>query len=164
MYKYENEKVIFIVDDSIVIIKLIESYLQNFDDIKICTFSNGEDCIANLSLKPSIVFLDYYFDTEEGNVLNGYDCLTKIKEFDKDIQVIMMSSRTTDDIVCKTTLSGSDGFFVKDNLILEKVNEKVNDSLSIFSLVKKYKRSKIIKRNLYLIILLLISIILKLSI
>ena len=164
MFKYKDNKVLFIVDDNPIIAKLIESYLSEFDDVKIYTFESGEECLKNLHLNPSLIFLDYYLDSYEESNMKGCEVLVKVKEYDKDTQVIIMSGKSSNEIISKTTLCGSDGFFIKDNLILDKVKEKVNDSLSIFTLVKKYKRSKIIKKNLYLIILLLLSIILKLSI
>ena len=152
---------IFIVDNDNINLKLFDCYLKDFNDIEIYKFNKCNDFLENLELRPSIVLLNNEF---KGIDISGCDLLKIIKEFDKDIQVILMSDKIDEKAVCETTLAGSNGFLIKDKLILEKVREKVSDSLSIFSLVKKYKKSKMIRRNMCYFILFLLSIIISYSI
>lgn len=152
---------IFIVDNDNINLKLFDCYLKDFDDIEIYKFNKCHDFLDNLELRPSIVLLNNEF---KGSDASGCDLLKIIKEFDKDIQVILMSDKVDEKAICETTLAGSNGFLIKDKLILDKVREKVSDSLSIFTLVKKYKRSKMIRRNMCYFILFLLSIIISYSI
>jgi DNA-binding NtrC family response regulator len=89
----ENEKKIklFLVDDDVVYLKALEIQFLENADFDVETFATGELCIANLSKKPDIIILDYLLDGIEKNAMNGLETLTKIKEFDANIPVIMLS-------------------------------------------------------------------------
>jgi DNA-binding NtrC family response regulator len=89
----ENEKKIklFLVDDDVVYLKALEIQFLENADFDVETFATGELCIANLSKKPDIIILDYHLDGMEKNAMNGLETLTKIKEFDANIPVIMLS-------------------------------------------------------------------------
>ncbi len=79
---------IYIVDDEIMYLGVFEQYLLNGGFKDITTFDNGDDCINNLQNKPDVIFLDYNMDN-----LTGYDVLKKIKRYDPNIHVIMISGQ-----------------------------------------------------------------------
>ena len=84
---------LFLVDDDAVFLKSLEiEFLQNAD-FSIETFATGEDCIIALSHKPDVVILDYMLDGVVKNVMNGIDTLDKIKAYDPEIPVVMLSSQ-----------------------------------------------------------------------
>ena len=87
----ENKIKIFLVDDDVVYLKALEIQFLENADFNVETFATGELCIANLSKKPDIIILDYLLDGIEKNAMNGLETLTKIKEFDANIPVIMLS-------------------------------------------------------------------------
>lgn len=89
-----NEKIkIFLVDDDALFLKSLEiEFLQNGDFI-VETFATGELCIENLSNNPDIIILDYHLDGIDKNAMNGLETLDKIKEFNVDIPVIILSSQ-----------------------------------------------------------------------
>lgn len=87
----ENKIKIFLVDDDVVYLKALEIQFLENADFDVETFATGELCIANLSKKPDIIILDYLLDGIEKNAMNGLETLTKIKEFDANIPVIMLS-------------------------------------------------------------------------
>lgn len=88
----ENKIKIFLVDDDVVYLKALEIQFLENADFDVETFATGELCIANLSKKPDIIILDYLLDGRiEKNAMNGLETLTKIKEFDANIPVIMLS-------------------------------------------------------------------------
>lgn len=79
---------IFLVDDDFYYLHILEQHLINLGCSNIQLFDNGPDCLDNLSEKPDIIFLDYQMDT-----LTGYEVLKKIKRFDPNIYVVMISAQ-----------------------------------------------------------------------
>lgn len=95
----KNEKIkLFLVDDDAVFLKSLEiEFLQHADFI-IETYSTGELCIANLSHYPDVIILDYFLDGIVKNAMNGIETLDKIKTFNPDIPVVMLSSQDKIDV------------------------------------------------------------------
>ena len=95
----KNEKVkLFLVDDDALFLKSMEiEFLQHADFI-IETFPTGELCVANLSHDPDVIILDYHLDGIDKSAMNGIDTLDKIKAFNPDISVVMLSSQDKIDV------------------------------------------------------------------
>lgn len=89
----ENKIKLFLVDDDAVFLKLLEIQFLENADFEIETFATGELCIENLHKRPDIVILDFHLDGIVSNAINGLQTLNKIKEFDSNIPVIMLSSQ-----------------------------------------------------------------------
>jgi two-component system, OmpR family, response regulator len=88
-----NKIKLFLVDDDVVFLKLLEiEFLQNADFV-IETFPTGELCVKNLMHNPDVIILDYHLDGIEKNAMNGIQTLDKIKAINSDIPVIMLSSQ-----------------------------------------------------------------------
>lgn len=89
---------LFLVDDDAVFLKSLEiEFLQHADFI-IETYATGELCIKNLSHNPDVIILDYHLDGIDKNAMNGIQTLDKIKLFNQDIPVIMLSSQDKIDV------------------------------------------------------------------
>jgi two-component system OmpR family response regulator len=91
--KNENKIKIFLVDDDALFLKSLEIEFLEQADFSIETFTTGELCIANLSHKPEVIILDYHLDGIEKNAMNGIDTLDKIKAYNENIAVVMLSSQ-----------------------------------------------------------------------
>jgi len=89
----EKKVLLFLVDDDAVFLKSLEIDFMERADIAIETFATGELCVQNLSHKPDVIILDYYLDGIEKTAMNGIETLDKIKAFDKEIPVVMLSSQ-----------------------------------------------------------------------
>jgi two-component system, OmpR family, response regulator len=88
-----NKIKLFLVDDDVVFLKLLEiEFLQNADFV-IETFPTGELCVKNLMHNPDIIILDYHLDGIDKNAMNGIQTLDKIKAINSDVPVIMLSSQ-----------------------------------------------------------------------
>jgi DNA-binding NarL/FixJ family response regulator len=96
--KNENKIKIFLVDDDVLFLKSLEIEFIHHTDFIVETFPTGELCIANLSKKPDVIILDYHLDGIDKNAMNGIETLDKIKEFDPDIPVVMLSSQDKIDV------------------------------------------------------------------
>ncbi|WP_338644852.1 response regulator [Flavobacterium sp. KS-LB2] len=91
--KNDTKIKIFLVDDDALFLKSLEiEFLENADFI-VETFSTGELCIANINNNPDVVILDYQLDGIVENAMNGIETLDKIKAFNPEIPVIMLSSQ-----------------------------------------------------------------------
>ncbi len=91
--KNDTKVKIFLVDDDALFLKSLEiEFLENADFL-IETYPTGELCIANLSNNPDVVILDYQLDGIVANAMNGLETLDKVKEFNSETPVIMLSSQ-----------------------------------------------------------------------
>ena len=89
-----NEKIkLFLVDDDAVFLKSLEIDFLERADFIIETFATGELCMANLSHVPDVIILDYYLDGIDTTAMNGIETLDKIKAFNQDIPVVILSSQ-----------------------------------------------------------------------
>ena len=95
----KNEKIkLFLVDDDALFLKSLEIEFLEHADFAIETFATGELCMENLSHTPDVIILDYHLDGIEKNAMNGVETLDKIKAFNPDIPVIMLSSQDKIDV------------------------------------------------------------------
>jgi two-component system OmpR family response regulator len=94
----KNKIKIFLVDDDALFLKSLEiEFLQHADFI-IETFITGELCVENLSHNPNVIILDYHLDGIDKNAMNGIETLDKIKAYNSDIAVVMLSSQDKIDV------------------------------------------------------------------
>lgn len=96
----ENGKKIklFLVDDDAVFLKALEIEFLHHTDFTVETFASGELCVDSLSYKPDVIILDYHLDGIDKNAMNGIETLDKIKAFNPDIPVVMLSSQDKIDV------------------------------------------------------------------
>jgi two-component system OmpR family response regulator len=96
--KNGNKIKLFLVDDDAVFLKLLEIEFHENADFDIDTFATGELCIENLFRNPDIIILDYRLDGISKNAINGIETLDKIKAFNPEIPVVMLSSQDKIDV------------------------------------------------------------------
>lgn len=89
----KNKIKLFLVDDDVLFLKSLEIEFLQHADFDIETFATGELCLANLSHLPDIIILDYYLDSIDKTAMNGIETLDKIKAFNPDIPVVMLSAQ-----------------------------------------------------------------------
>lgn len=96
--KDNNRIKLFLVDDDAVFLKLSEIEFLEHADFIIETFPTGELCVKNLSHEPDIIILDYHLGGIYENDLSGLQTLDRIRRYDSDIQVIILSAQYKIDI------------------------------------------------------------------
>lgn len=113
-------KTILVVDDSIVIRKMVEIALED-ENYKIETAVSGKDGLAILDEKnPSLMILDLMLPD-----INGIDLLKTVKA-SKGIPVIMLSGKDSPQMVEKARSEGADAFLpkpFKDDELVSKIRE-----------------------------------------
>lgn len=96
--KNDNKIRLFLVDDDALFLKSLEIDFLDHADFVIETYETGEVCLENLSHNPDIIILDYYLDNFDKFAMNGIETLDKIKAFNPDIPVVMLSSQDKIDV------------------------------------------------------------------
>lgn len=94
----KNRIKIFLVDDDALFLKSLEIEFLQHADFDIKTYATGELCVENLSLNPDVIILDYHLDGIDKNAMNGIETLDKIKAYNGDIPVVMLSSQDKIDV------------------------------------------------------------------
>jgi two-component system, OmpR family, response regulator len=89
-----NNKVkLFVVDDDAMYLKLVEIEFLQYPDFTLETYPTGEICLKNLSHNPDLIILDYHLNGVDKHAMNGIRTLDKIKAFNPDIPVVILSSQ-----------------------------------------------------------------------
>ena len=94
----ENKIQLFLVDDDALFLKSLEIDFMEHADFFIETYATGELCMENLSHNPDVIILDYRLDGIDKFAMNGIETLDKIKAFNPDIPVVMLSSQDKIDV------------------------------------------------------------------
>lgn len=120
---------IFLVDDDAVFLKLLEIEFKEHTDFQIRTFPTGEECIKHLMLMPTLIILDYHLDGIEKNAMNGIQTLDKIKLFNINIPVVMLSSQDKIEVAVNCMHHNAFDYVVKSEtafMRLQKIIENIN--------------------------------------
>ena len=81
-------KLIFIVDDEQSISKLISYWVKDKWKYDVEVFDDGENMLRRLQARPDLILLDIMLPG-----LDGVETLKRIKQFDENIPVIMLSAQ-----------------------------------------------------------------------
>ncbi|MBO6515832.1 MAG: response regulator [Bacteroidia bacterium] len=102
------DKKIFVVDDDLLTVKSYSRLLEKLGYTDIHTFLDGTSCLKELHTQPFIIFLDYQMED-----LDGGQVLNKIKRFNPDVYVVMMSSQKDVTKAVETLKQGAFDYIVK---------------------------------------------------
>lgn len=123
-----SEKIkLFLVDDDALFLKSLEIEFNEHGDFELETFSTGENCIKNLSHNPDVVILDYHLDGIDKNAMNGIETLDKIKVFDLDIAVIMLSSQDKIEVAIDCMRHKAFDYVVKSETAFVRLQKIITD-------------------------------------
>ena len=129
----ENKITLFLVDDDALFLKLLEIEFLKHADFKIETFATGELCLEQLTKNPDVVILDYHLDGIDKDAMNGIETLNKIKAFNSDIPVIMLSSQDKIEVAVDCMHHRAFDYVVKSETAFLRLQRAIN---SIFSYKK----------------------------
>jgi len=114
-----KDQPIFVVDDDVFIAELYKQYLTNLGYKQSQIFNSGQDCLDNIIKNPKIIFIDYQMDS-----MNGFELLKKIKRFNPNIYVVMISGQADMDVAVESLKYGAFDYIAKSGDTLRKI-EKV---------------------------------------
>jgi DNA-binding NtrC family response regulator len=133
----EQRVKLFLVDDDPMYLKMLEIELQQNREFELEKFATGEQCIANLYLKPDVVILDYYLDNYDKTAMNGIQVLDKIKEIDPAISVIMLSAQDKIEVAVNCMHHNAFDYIVKS----ETAFIRLRKAISIITRIKKTEKA-----------------------
>lgn len=132
----KNKILIFLVDDDVVFLKMLEIQFMESGDFDIETYPTGELCVDNLAHKPDVIILDYLLDGVERDVMNGIETLDKIKAYNNDIQVVILSAQDKIDVAVNCMHHAAFDYVVKSETAFMRLQKIIT---SIFE-TKKLKK------------------------
>jgi len=123
----ENDKraMIFLVDDDAVFLKTLEIEFIQHGGFDIKTFTTGEFCVANLYYNPTVIILDYHLDGIDQNAMNGIETLDKIKAFNSDISVLILSSQDKIDVAINCMHHKAHDYVIKSETAFMRLQKNI---------------------------------------
>lgn len=135
---YEKDPVkIFIVEDDPAYIKFLSYVLSLNPDFDVHVFETGKDCLDNLYLNPSVITLDYTLPD-----MSGEEVLTRIKEVNPEIQVIIISAQEKIGTAVELLKLGAFDYITKDEETKDRLLNTINNARQNLSLVKEINHLK----------------------
>ena len=134
--KKQDKIKLFLVDDDAVFLKLLAIEFLDHADFDVVTFATGELCIEQLDQKPDIIVLDYHLDGIQKDAMNGIQTLDKIKAFNSDIPVIMLSSQDKIEVAVDCMHHRATDYVVKSETAFLRLQKVITN---IFSYKKMEK-------------------------
>jgi len=113
---------IFVVEDDEWYNRLLVHNLSLNPDYEIESFTNGKDCLNNLSKNPDVVTLDYRLPD-----MQGLEILRKIKAENEEIQVRLISEQDEIEVVVDLLKYGAYDYLVKSKDIRERLLNTVQN-------------------------------------
>lgn len=135
-----NELKIFLVDDDLFYLNLMSQILSKQSITDITKFDSGFKCLDKLDEKPDVIFLDYSMDT-----LDGYEVLKKIKRYDPNIYVVMVSAQEDIEIAVESLKHGAFDYIQKGNDSEEKVKKVLKKIVKVKKILEQSKPTLIKK-------------------
>ncbi|MFC2112375.1 response regulator [Bacteroidota bacterium] len=119
-----ENKLVFFVDDDKMILNLLEYTFKSRAGIQVKTFFSGEECLENMHLKPDLVVLDHLFPEETGQ-LSGMDVIKKMREANKEVSIIVLSSQQDEDLIPEFLKVGAKQYISKDDYFIDALIESI---------------------------------------
>lgn len=120
---------VFVVEDNDWFNKMIVHSLSQNPDISVSSFYNGADLLKSLHETPNVITLDYKLPDTTGKIL-----LQKIKEFNPNIEVIIISEQDDIEVAVELLKQGAYDYLVKSPDMHSRLFNNVNNLLKKSSL------------------------------
>jgi two-component system, OmpR family, response regulator len=127
---------LFLVDDDALFLKSLEIEFLQHADFAIETFATGEQCMEHLSHNPDVIILDYHLNGIDKHAMNGIDTLDKIKTYNPDIPVVMLSSQDKIDVAINCMHHRAFDYVVKSETAFMRL-QKIITSLFRYKKMEK---------------------------
>jgi len=113
---------VLITDDAMIIRKKINTYATNLGHKVIGQAKSGAEAVSMAKeLKPDLITMDITMPD-----MNGIVAVRRIKEFDKKVKIIMVTSHGQEDMVVKSLKEGAKGYVLKP-ITEKKLSEAIGN-------------------------------------
>ncbi len=135
---YEKDPVkIFVVEDDPAYTKFMKYVLSLNPDFEVEHFKSGQECIRQLHKKPSVITLDYSLPD-----MSGEKVLKAIREFDPDINVIIVSAQEKIGTAVELLKLGAFDYIAKEEDAKERILNSIKNARNKTSLIREIDRLK----------------------
>lgn len=144
---------IYVVEDNKVYNRIVVESLnkKNFHNVK--SFYSGDECIKAIESgeRPDVVIQDYYM---EG--MNGLQIFQKVRKKSPHSEFIFLTANESTEVAVNSIKFGAYDYIIKDEVALDKVNDKLTKILKVKALEG---RNKQIRRYMIVTVAILVLII-----
>ena len=112
---------IFVVEDDFMYQRMIKYVMELNPDHEVHVFASGQECLQQLHLQPDIISLDYSLPD-----MTGEEVLEKIKKYNEEILVIILSGQQDISTAVKLLKKGAYDYITKD----EETKDRLLNTLS----------------------------------
>ncbi|MFM7055160.1 MAG: sigma-54-dependent transcriptional regulator [Bacteroidota bacterium] len=136
---------IFIVEDDLTVAAILRHSIASKDH-EIMHFTNAEDCIGNMGLRPDIVSIDYNLPG-----MNGIELMMRVKEIDPMAMVILVSGQETREVIVDAYRKGASDYIIKNESLNANFANAIDNLAANVRLRKEVEvlREQIIDRHKY---------------
>lgn len=135
---YEKDPIkIFVVEDDPTYTKFMRYVLSLNPDFEVDFFTSGKECINQLHKKPSVITLDYSLPD-----MSGEKVLKAIREFDPDINVIIVSAQEKIGTAVELLKLGAFDYITKDEEAKDRILNSIRNAGNKSSLIREIDRLK----------------------
>jgi len=100
---------ILVVDDSILMRNNIKAYVENLGHFVIGEADTGDIAVDLCSkLNPDVITMDITMPN-----MDGITAITKIREFNKKVNIIVATSHSQEEVIMKALKAGAKGYILK---------------------------------------------------
>ncbi len=131
-----NFKSIFIVDDDRFHLEIMKQLLSDTGVENIMCFESGVDCLNAIHQNPDVIFLDHQMD-----VYSGFETLRKIKRYNPNVFIVMVSAQEDINTAVATLKHGAFDYIRKDGKLGENIKAVLLKIEEIKDLLKERKPS-----------------------
>ncbi len=124
-------KLVFIIDDEQSISKLLSFWVKDRWKYDVEVFSNSEDAMKKLYLKPDLILLDIMLPG-----LDGIETLKRIKQFDENLPVIILSAQGSIEVAVEALRYGAYDYFPKP-IDQQRLEPAIKNAIKNFDLTKE---------------------------
>jgi two-component system response regulator AtoC len=137
---------IFIAEDDPFLGTLYKTALEKIENVEVTHYISPLDCISNIQNNPNIVTIDYLMPG-----MNGIELMEKIKNYNSDIQCIMLSGQEELDVVIDTYKKGANDYIIKNENAIVNIENAVRNACKNVLLKKEVEtlKDQVIDRNKY---------------
>jgi len=135
---YEKDPIsIFVVEDDPAYTKFMRYVLSLNPDFEVDFFTSGKECLNQLHKKPSVITLDYSLPD-----MSGEKVLKAIREFDPNINVIIVSAQEKIGTAVELLKLGAFDYITKDEEAKDRILNSIRNAGNKTSLIREIDRLK----------------------
>jgi DNA-binding NtrC family response regulator len=135
---YEKDPIsIFVVEDDPAYTKFMRYVLSLNPDFEVDFFTSGKECLNQLHKKPSVITLDYSLPD-----MSGEKVLKAIREFDPNINVIIVSAQEKIGTAVELLKLGAFDYITKDEEAKDRILNSIRNAGNKTFLIREIDRLK----------------------